>query len=389
MALQSIKEVINNEGVFLTKKDREIFQLKKENLKSFFGLSNSDAIEFILYDVNNNQLPQKTFGSIRYVPLNSQTISDYFLVSDSTKFANGQLPSEYFIDAERLIREAGYTSGIFKVQITLVNKRVGSEGEGDKLWVQEISRSRTEVRLRPLLRDQTDEVKQNLQNRFGLFVQNKEFREDVSPTIPSFLGKINSVRAQNFLTQKYSNTKFIQRLRDEFKIADFPKFLNDIQTKFTEAVNYEFSSKISDINDTNYGKDKNTPIKLDLSLKEVDERCKIILGQCINKFLPTQNINTRTERQIETNASQNEIKTLLQTQSNPSAVIKPKDVIVNVATKNRATEVKKDVYLKKPDVPIGTSGTSGTPGTSGTTDRGGNTVRTVVEIAVEGGTTVR
>jgi hypothetical protein len=147
-------------------------------------------------------------------------------------------------------------------------------------------------------------------------------------------------------------------LKDEFKIADFPKFLNDIQTKFTEAVNYEFTNKNSDITDNNYGKDRTTPISLDLSLKEVDERCKIILEQCINKFLPTQNINTKTEKEIQTNASQNEIRTLLQTQSNPSAVIKPEDVMVNMATKNRAIEVKKDVYLKAPD--RGTSTTSTT-----------------------------
>jgi hypothetical protein len=368
MALQSIKSVINNEGVFLTQKDREIFQLKKENLKSFFGLSNSDAIEFILYDVNDNQLPQKTFGSVRYVPLNSQTISDYFLVSDSTKLANGQLPSEYFIDVERLIREAGYTSGIFKVQITLINKRVGSENEGDKLWIQEISRSRTEVRLRPLLRDQTEEVKQNLQNRFRLFVKNQEFREDVSPIVPSFLDKVNSVRAENFLTQKYSDTNFIQRLKDEFKISNFPKFLSDVQNKFTEAVNYEFSNKNSDINDVNYGKDKNTPLSLDLSLKEVDEKCKIILGQCINKFLPTQNINTKTEKEIQTNASQNEIRTLLQTQRNPTSVINPKDVMINMATKNPAKEVKKDVYLKVDSSDTTTTTQTESGGTGGTTD---------------------
>ncbi len=386
MALQSIKEVINNEGVFLTQKDREIFQLKKENLKSFFGLSNSDAIEFILYDVNDNQLPQKTFGSVRYVPLNSQTISDYFLVSDSTKFINGQLPSEYFIDVERLIREAGYTSGIFKVQITLINKRVGSENEGDKLWIQEISRSRTEVRLRPLLRDQTDGVKQNLQNRFRLFVQNQEFREDVSPIIPSFLDKINSVRAENFLSQKYSDTNFIQRIKDEFKISNFPKFLSDVKNKFTEAVNYEFSNKISDINDINYGKDKNTTVSLELSLDEVDEKCKIILGQCINKFLPIQNINTKTEKQIQTNASQNEIKTLLQTQKNPTSVINPKDVMINMVTKNPAKEVKKDVYIKVQQSTTTTTTSTGSGGNGEgepeTTDIGGNVIRTNSDVTL-------
>jgi hypothetical protein len=367
MALQSIKEVINNQGVFLTQKDREIFQLKKENLASFFGLSTSDAIEFILYDVNNNQLPQKNFGNVRYVPLSSENIRDYFLVSDTVQMVAGSLP-EYFIDAERLIKEAGYTSGIFKVQITLINKRVGSNSEGDKLWIQEISRSRTEVRLRPLLRDQTEEVKTNLIKRFEILSDNKEFREDVEPILPAFLDKINSVRAQNFLSSKYADTEFIQRLKAEFKIADFPKFLSDVQTEFTKAVNYEFTNRNSDINANNYGQLKNTSVGLDLSLEEVDKRCKVILGQCINKYLPPRNYNRETTSELENNASPNVIETLIQTQANPNSTIDTKEVVLRTTTQNPAVEVKKGVYLKAPQ----TTTVSGTGDTGG--DTGGGTI---------------
>ena len=75
--------------------------------------------------------------------------SDYFLIAEGTLLQRYKFPSEYFIDAERLLKEAGYTNGIFKTQITLINKRAGSEKTLDKLWISEISPSRTEIRLFP------------------------------------------------------------------------------------------------------------------------------------------------------------------------------------------------------------------------------------------------
>ena len=47
MAIRLIKEVINNKGYVINSKDREIFQ--QGDLQSFFGISDSDAIEFILF----------------------------------------------------------------------------------------------------------------------------------------------------------------------------------------------------------------------------------------------------------------------------------------------------------------------------------------------------
>ena len=53
MAIRNIKELINNKGYVINPNDRKIFE--EEDLQSFFGFSESDAIEFIIYDINNNQ----------------------------------------------------------------------------------------------------------------------------------------------------------------------------------------------------------------------------------------------------------------------------------------------------------------------------------------------
>ena len=105
MAIKTFKEIIENKGYRISSKDREIFE--QGTLQSFFGFSDSDMIEFIIYDANENQLPQGEFGElVRYVPLNSENIKDYFLIADGTEFQAFNFPNEYFIDVERLIKEA-------------------------------------------------------------------------------------------------------------------------------------------------------------------------------------------------------------------------------------------------------------------------------------------
>ncbi|MEY3811539.1 MAG: hypothetical protein RIT11_621, partial [Pseudomonadota bacterium] len=159
MAVKKFKDIIDNKGYRINSKDRKIFE--EGNLQSFFGFGDKDAIEFIVYDINDNQLPQKDDKLIRYITLSTESIRDYFLVAEGTLFEKNQFPSEYFIDVERLLSEAGYDNGIFKTQLTLLNKRVGSEKEYDRLWIQEISPSRTEIRLFPLEKSSNiDDIKE-------------------------------------------------------------------------------------------------------------------------------------------------------------------------------------------------------------------------------------
>ncbi len=186
MAIKTFKEILDNKGYRISSKDRAIFE--EGTLQSFFGFTDSDMIEFIVYDVNDNQLPQGDIGEmVRYIPMNSENIKDYFLVADGTQLQAFQFPKEYFIDAERLINEAGYDNGIFKTQITLLNKRIGYESPNEKLWIKEISPSRTEVKLLPLRNDIAD--KTDLLQRFGIMVNGKDFREDIIPYIPQFIEK--------------------------------------------------------------------------------------------------------------------------------------------------------------------------------------------------------
>jgi hypothetical protein len=159
------------------------------------------------------------------------------------------IPSEYFIDAERLLSEAGYTNGIFKTQITLINKRAGSQKEFDKLWINEISPSRTEVRLYPLKEGIT--LNAELQERFNIFINDGDFREDTIAYALEFIESIDATKLSSFIKTKYGNL-WVEELISEFKIKDFEVFLNTIYVKFRQATIYEFTNRISKIDDVNF-----------------------------------------------------------------------------------------------------------------------------------------
>ena len=105
MTIQDFKEIEERKGYLVEKEDRKIFQ--KEISKVNFGLGCCDMIEFILYDVSDNQLPQGDDGKlVRYIHLDDSNISKYFTISDNivTK-KKGDVP-EFIVDIETLIREA-------------------------------------------------------------------------------------------------------------------------------------------------------------------------------------------------------------------------------------------------------------------------------------------
>ena len=70
MALQTFKEVIQNKGYRISTQDREVFE--QGNLQSFFGLSDYDVIELVVYDVNDNQLNQANNVLVRYITLTNK-----------------------------------------------------------------------------------------------------------------------------------------------------------------------------------------------------------------------------------------------------------------------------------------------------------------------------
>lgn len=338
MALQSIKNVIENKGYLIEQKDRAIFELG--DLQSFFGFSQNDAIEFIVYDTNDNQLPQTNGELVRYIPLSTESINDYFLIPNGTIFQKYQLPKEYFIDAERLLREAGYNNGIFKTQITLINKRVGSEKFMDKMWISEISPSRTEIRLFPLIKNQPKELLDNLKERFGTFVNNRKFREDYINQAFAYIEQINPSEVGSFIKTKYGED-FFGTLVNEYKISSFDTFVTQIHKTFMEACIYEFTNRISDINDINYGKPKNKKPKATINSNQLQFSIQKILVSVLNKYLPNPDVKETTTFDLATNESMDEISMILQKTAS--------DVIID----NEVISPVKDIaIIKKPKDPI-------------------------------------
>jgi len=348
MAIKTFKEILDNKGYRIDSKDRAIFE--QGNLQSFFGFGEQDAIEFIIYDTNDNQLPQKDGKKIRYIELSTENIKDYFMIAEGTIFAKYQLPSEYFIDVERLLREAGYNNGIFKTQITLLNKRVGNDGDVDKLWISEISPSRTEVRLFPIRNN--DKVNTNLEQRYDLFIRNGEFRDDTINLAFNFIEKISPTTIDNFMKTKYT-TNWYNKMVAEFKVSDFKVYLTNVHKKFTEACMYEFSHRVSDINSTNYGKPLKTNTPLSLSKEQIKEICKRILVTCINYYLPKQDIIKEVSADLVTDASLDEVGSVLQrlevnTSIDTSSPVIQKQQLIKPIQTNVQLELEKQIKKELP-----------------------------------------
>jgi hypothetical protein len=341
MAIRNIKEIINNKGYVINPSDRRIFE--EADLQSFFGLSVTDVIEFIIYDVNDNQLPQYNGELVRYIPLSTENINDYFLVPDGTLFQKYQLPKEYFIDVERLLREAGYTNGIFKTQVTLMNNRCGSDAEFNKLWISEISPSRTEVRLFPL--KQGLESHTDLQNRYNIFVNGGEFREDTIQSIYRFLEKVTPTVVLQLMISKYSKN-WVDKLIIEFGINEFDEFLTKIHTIFIKSAIYEFTNRISDINDINYGKLKETPPSIELSKSQIFITTKIILATILEKYLPDQDIQLQTITVDSFDESLDPIYDILQSYESDitidtNSIVMEESIIVHDGDTDQQTKIEK------------------------------------------------
>ena len=337
MAIKTFKEIIDNKGYRISSKDRQIFE--EGTLQSFFGFSNSDMIEFILYDVNDNQLPQGEFGElVRYIPMTSENIKDYFLIAENTEFQAFRFPSEYFIDAERLINEAGYDNGIFKTQITLLNKRVGFESPNEKLWVKEISPSRTEVRLLPIINDVSK--KTDLLPRYDIMKSGSDFRDDIIPYIASFVESINPSEVSGFIKKTYGE-KWYNNFISEFGINGLDTLVTKIYNKFRDGVFNEFANRISLVGDVNYGKKKQTKPSLKYSKEDVYKVSQRILVEVIEKYLPKRVIQTSTQTETQFESSID-----ITQRRESDVVINAKVPQVNVTREKKNTTIEK-VNLNK------------------------------------------
>ena len=288
MAVRDFKNIETRTAFRILDKDRKI--IERGIQLSQFGKGKEDFIEFTMYDASNNQLPQGESGELtRYISVNQLNINEYFLVKDNGN--DGGV--EYFIDVEKLIREAGYNQGIFKIQYQLLNNRVGRHNT-EKLYIHEIAPSRTEVRLVPVT-NADGTVDEDLFKRYQTFTSGGTFRDDVQYFIEDFLDSIKFNNVIERMVSKFGQA-YIDQIKKEFKINSIDEFVMEVTNKVKESARYFVDGKVYDPKALDYGQplpnaEENAEF---LDINELLKNILRISCDVVDILLPKRNINDET-----------------------------------------------------------------------------------------------
>ena len=245
--IEDIDNKSSNEGQFLQADDLFIVS-KTEIEETDFGNCKYDVMEVSIYDINNNLLPQASGNNVAYIKNNE--IKNYMYQT-----TNPTEQKELVIDVEKLLNDLGYTNGILKVNINFVRYKVGSEDVLERVWIQEISPSREEIRILPL-KTKFENINKKTNTEFvNLQKLNKEFsysKNHLLNTINSFnntfLEKIDIA-----LETKYGKD-FFKVLRKDFGLSNFDKIRTKMFADFKTSIDYYLNNKYYDVTQSNYGK---------------------------------------------------------------------------------------------------------------------------------------
>ena len=296
-------EVINtqkeSEAQFITEKDMFIVT-KNETEETDFGECHYDVMEVSVYDINNNLLPHKSGNNVAYIK--SGDIKNYLYSISTPNIAAGQgaAAKELAINIEKLLKDLGFTNGILKVNINFVRSRVGNESETRRVWIQEISATRQEIRIVPLKTNDSNISKLNVDELEKLKNLNKDFKyykksilDSVSSFQSAFLDTIDSYLETQF------GKDFFNILKKDFGLSQFSNYKQKIYSDFVDSVTYYLTNRYYDIAQSNFGK----PDKLrfdeceQYDFKTLTDEIEHILYKCIthnSQFLKRRSIDTHT-----------------------------------------------------------------------------------------------
>ena len=242
-----INNKTQNEGKYLQSED--LFIVSKNELdETDFGDCKYDVMEVSVYDINNNLLPHKSGKNIAYIKTGD--IKNYLYILN-----NKQGFPEMAIDAEKLLTELGFSNGILKLNINFVRNKVGSDNELTRVWIQEISPSREEVRVIPLkTKDENINTitTYEFKNVHNLSKDFKYYKRNILDALDKFesdsLGKIDDA-----LVAKFGND-FRETIRKDFGLRDLDTFNKRIFDNFRDSIKYWLNNRYYDISESNFGK---------------------------------------------------------------------------------------------------------------------------------------
>ena len=285
---ENINTNVENEATRIQEKDMFIFsQNQREDVD--FGNCKYDVLEIAVYDVNNNLLPQKSGKNVSYLKM--PDIKNY--VYNVTK-NTGQ--KELAIDIEKLLNDLGFFNGVYKVNIHFVKNKIGSDNELTRVWIEEISPSREEIRILPLISDNETINNQNKKEFDSILDLSREFK-NYKNSIVKFL----SSKEQEFLLtvtsfiQSTYGTDYISTLQKDFGISKFDDLKTKIYQDFKTSVEYYLNNRYYHIGESNYG--KLSPLRFEdcenYDFTKILEEIKVILYDCIlydTSFLKKRNV---------------------------------------------------------------------------------------------------
>ena len=319
MAIKGFKEVVEKKGYRLDDKDRKIFE--KEIKRGYFGFDVGDIIEFVIYDASDNQLPQESVNGhkVRYINYTDENIKEYFDKVPENKFnKKTNNAKEYFIDTEKLIKEGGYSNGVFKTQITLLNRRLGSEPRlFDKVWIHEISPSRTEVRVLPVVEDGTSIANSDLQARYDTFVNCGTFTADILIFFDDFVNQLDVTEIVKKMLMKKGTISegqdYIKLIETEFKLVNFEIYITQVKKLLQEIIDNYRMNKYYNPFEANYGQSTGDSFGVEFDIENVfDEICNMA-SDAAEFTLPKQTLRLNTLKSKAQQTTLDEIKQILRT----------------------------------------------------------------------------
>lgn len=232
-----INRRLTNTGKYLEPKDEFIISQNTKQ-QSSFGLCENDVIEFSVYDVSNNLLIQNNGESIRYIKY-----------PDTLNYIKLTATDEIAVNVQLLLSEAGFTTGLLKANVNFVRQKAGDESAFRRLYIQEISATREEIRVVPLVVNGDEETtQQNLQELVDmqeLNVDNTTYINHITNTLSqseTFIAQ----KARMYLNDVFPevNSDYIEQvLKQDFGMqTGLDEFMVDIYKNIQELVNAELSS---------------------------------------------------------------------------------------------------------------------------------------------------
>jgi hypothetical protein len=244
---EQIDSKVENKGQFLQKDDLFIVS-KTEIEETDFGDCKYDVMEVSVYDVNSNLLPNKSGNNVAYIKTGD--IKNYLY-----NLTNKGGQQELAIDAEKLLKELGFTNGILKLNLNFVRTKVGTDDSLTRVWIQEISPSREEIRILPLkTKDNTINQLTNkeFKNIHNLSKDFKYYKKNILTSLDAFeFSSLTTI--DDALVNKFGND-FKSTLKKDFGLTDLDAFRDRIFKDFKNSVTYWVSNKYYDVTQSNFGK---------------------------------------------------------------------------------------------------------------------------------------